>query len=351
MSTPATPAGSSEPPHVALFGFYKYGNFGDDLMAVIFGRKLQSLGIPFRVYQLRPDIVAECGFVNADSIDDLLEGAAAVVYGGGGAFLGTKVADFEQTVSQLCAKCAKKNIPIYVFSVGGEGKPCRELADARQLLLRSAAYISFRNREDSILLDEIGRDKGAIHHDVVWQTPSCFSLQRHAPAQTTIGIDHSLLRRRHRWIIRLLMLLCRALRKPYRFVSINQSSNRKVLPGFADSIQYADGMQQFIRELLQTNLVITNRLHVGMVAMSFGIPTIELFPQRKAALLFRRLGLDHLVFGSYLSLPRLAWLLIHEARIRHLQPSRTIRELDKIIGDSENHLLDMARLVEGISPR
>ena len=72
--------------YIALFGDYKYGRFGDDLMAVIFGRELQSHHIPFRVYGLQPERRAEFQFQGTNSINELLSGAAAVVYGGGWGF-------------------------------------------------------------------------------------------------------------------------------------------------------------------------------------------------------------------------------------------------------------------------
>lgn len=333
--------------YVALFGYYKYGNYGDDLMAVIFGRELQARQIPFQVYHLRDDVLAEFDFDGTTSIDELLAGASAVVYGGGGAFLTSKDGNFESDLKRLCDLCTKANIPIYMFSVGGDGKPVENIAATRRELLKQASFVTFRNQEDAPLLDSIGRANGAIHHDVVWQTSKCFPLLKPDNSKVTIGIDNSLLgRRRGRWIVYCLMFVCRALRKPYRFVNIMQSRAENARGNFSGSIRYDDGMQQFIREIVETDLIITNRLHLGLTAMSYDIPAVQLFPQPKAILLFNRLGLGRLLCSFNFSLVRLVWLLLSIHRIRKLKPSELVDDFEGVVQDSKSHLYEMTRVLE-----
>ena len=71
-------------PRVALAGYYDAGNFGDDLSAVLFGLALRRYGIPFSVYGLCEPYAQRFGFERAASPDELLAGADAFVWGGGG---------------------------------------------------------------------------------------------------------------------------------------------------------------------------------------------------------------------------------------------------------------------------
>ena len=332
--------------YIALFGFYKYGNFGDDLMAVLFGLELKSLGIPFRVYHLRPEVLAEFGFQGENCLETLLADAAAVAYGGGGVFLSSRHDDFDTTLKNLCSTCSQRRIPIYIFSAGGDGQPSRSMSIARQELLRTAAYITFRNAEDAVLLDEIGRDKGAIFDDVVWQTPAVFRRSNRPDAKTTIGIDNALLgSRRRRWPIRFLIWTCRLLRRPYRFVIIMQSITEPCHEGTVESLQYANGLSRFIDDISHMDLVITRRLHLGMVAMSYDIPVLQFLPQPKSRLLFHRLGLNELLFSSLLSLPRLFWTVVFARDFQRLRPSQNIADFPAIIRNSEGHFREMAKAI------
>jgi polysaccharide pyruvyl transferase WcaK-like protein len=332
---------------IALFGFYKYGNFGDDLMAVMFGRKLQAENISFRVYRLRPDVRAEFKFDGANSIEELLDGATAVVYGGGGAFLTTQHRDFEADLRQLCESCRERNIPLYMFSVGGAGRPYSEITEPRQRLLDYVSFVTFRNQEDALLLDQIGLDKGAIHHDVVWRTSDQFPAARKSREEPlTIGVDNSMLgKRKSRWTIWAIMHVCRLLRKPYRFVAFRQSPGERDFGGFDETICYSNGMTNFVERIAQTDLIITHRLHLGLAAMSFDIPAVQVMPQSKAVLLFNRLGLQRLVFSFGTPLIRLLWLLMNEGRIRELTPSRLTPDVREIIADANRHLSAMSRMV------
>jgi polysaccharide pyruvyl transferase WcaK-like protein len=338
---------TSSDKYIALFGFYKYGNFGDDLMAVLFGQELKSLGIPFRVYHLRPEVLAEFGFQGESCLETLLADAAAVAYGGGGVFLSSRHDDFDNTLKSLCSICSQRSIPIYIFSAGGDGKPAHYMSTARQELLRVASYTTFRNAEDAILLAEIGEEKGAIFEDVVWQTAAVFHPSDRSNPQITIGIDNSMLgSRSRRWPIQFLMWLCCLLQRPYRFVGIVQSTPESRHAVTSECIYYSSGMTRFINDVSHMDLVITRRLHLGMVAMSYDIPVLLYFPQPKSRMLFHRLGLGSHIFSSLLVLPRLFWMVIVNSDFRKLRPSQNVPDLQAIARNSENHFREMERVVQ-----
>ena len=59
-------------PKVALAGYYGRGNFGDDLMAVLFGFALRQAGADFTIYRLGREEADRFGFKTADSARELL---------------------------------------------------------------------------------------------------------------------------------------------------------------------------------------------------------------------------------------------------------------------------------------
>ncbi len=332
-------------PYVALFGYYKYGNFGDDLMATMFALELRSRDIPFVVYGLNQGIVDGFHFQATDSIEELLSNANAVVYGGGGAFLPERIEQFDAAIQQLCEICSANRIPIYMCSVGGDGTCVDGVSAARRAILELASFVTFRNPEDQALLLHIGHERGAIYNDVVWRTPQYFRLSKVNVTQFTIGVDSTLLKRRKgRLAIGLVKLLCRALRKQYRFLTIVQ--NGKCAEMHRDLVQYGRSLREFIEGILQADLVITNRLHLGMAAMSYDIPVIALFPVPKSGILFRRLGLEHMMVTSLGHLSRLFSIVWDRKSVDRLRPSGGIRGMDRIVRDSGKHFESLLHILE-----
>jgi polysaccharide pyruvyl transferase WcaK-like protein len=305
---------------IGLFGYYKYGNFGDDLMAALFGRELRSLGIPFKVFGLSTPILKENDFAGVSTIEDLLSGTDIIIYGGGGAFLQSKIkqrATHEQDVGKLCSLCKKQGIPIYMLSVGGSGALSPQPTPSQEILLQQARYITFRNPEDVALISS-PNTRYSIGSDIVWRTPlylSECSINKKKKSMINIGIDVTLLARLESmaFILALVFLIPLSFKK-YRFVFYDQflRSSREnlprrllkgVLPVFYKQHQYTT-LTSFVASINEADVIITNRLHMGMVAMAYGIPVLQVLPQHKAFVLFKRLRLESFVFTSLRSLPR-----------------------------------------------
>jgi len=293
---------------IGLFGLYSVGNFGDDLMAVIFGRSLQELRFEFTVYGL-PAEQEQHGYSITLSLQEFVDTSDMIVYGGGG-ILQPKEKDalFGQQLETLLHLCRQQSKPIFCFSIGGQGLPLASIAPpARRHLVEQAEYVTLRLRADLPLLDEAGT-RGTHYEDVVWTTPSHFPPASDAMGhdrRPRIGINlypHSA--REKRLLPGLCHLLVRA-RRNCEFVFLESM--------FGESESYG-GYRAFSPSRLRSNcthyrflsvddgikcvqnldLLITNRLHLGMVAMSYGIPSIALSPLPKTRLCYQELGLGDL---------------------------------------------------------
>ena len=75
---------------VAVFGFYRYGNFGDDLAAAIFCRRLKELGVGVRVYGLCEPYAVAFSLTVTETVEDLLDGVDMFLFGGGGVLVSNR---------------------------------------------------------------------------------------------------------------------------------------------------------------------------------------------------------------------------------------------------------------------
>ena len=318
---------------VALFGYYKYGNFGDDLMAVLIGNELRSSGIDFTVFGLLPEIADEFGFERTDSIDGLLDGADALIFGGGGAFLRSEDHEFHRDISRICEICAQRGIPIIMVSVGGDGQGAVGLHSARLAILRQAEHITFRNEEDEVLAVQMSGTY-QVNPDLVWLAAKNLGSHRVHTNHPLIAIDATLTERASiKWYLRLLTLICRVFGKRYEFVYFSTThSSVKVTKG--RTLGYKS-IKEFSSALSATSLIITPRLHAGLFALSQGIPVMLLAPHGKADLLFKRLHLDWFIFkGKWQALRLLKALLSSDQYDSEFQPWKWASFVD----GAENHL-------------
>ena len=299
---------------VALFGFYGYGNFGDDLMAVIFGRFLRDKGAEVSVYRFHQPYAERYGFNVACSLSELLGGKDLVVVGGGGAFVPSKesrppLSESGQDLVRLIEQCKTRRIPVYALSVGGSGACYRELMPPyKRALLRSAEYLTVRNPEDVELLESASA-KGDFYPDVVWQTPAFFPIKRQTNRRIRVGINVYLpnLAARMGCYVLPLIYLVTGVRRDLDFVFIDTHSSdygkfRAVgmIGGARNCNDYAFSDIRTDLELLASlDLMISTRLHAGLVCMSYGIPFISLFGERKTFLLMKNTGLIHMYYDHW----------------------------------------------------
>jgi len=320
------------PLKVALFGFYGYGNFGDDLMALIFGRFFQNRGAEVCVYRLYRQYAEEYGFKAAYSIDELLDGRDLVVLGGGAAFVPAKrsnslFSESRRDLFLLLQQCKTKGIPIYGSSLGGDGTDHRKQALLyRQALLQSAEYLTVRNPEDVELLRS-AKARGDFYPDIVWQTSAFFPIERYQNKRIRIGINvypRNLVLRAACYILPLVHLIT-WVRRDLDFIFIDTHNSHYGgfhaigrLTGTKNTRDYAfSDLTEDLEILASLDLMISTRLHAGLVCMSYGIPFVSLFGERKTLLLMRNSGLAHMCYDHF-RFPSLVSLMLSRRKLARL---------------------------------
>ena len=320
----ATTLSDSIMPRVALAGYYEAGNFGDDLSAVLFGLALRRYGIPFSVYDLCEPYAQRFGFERAASSDELLSGADAFVWGGGGLLVSWPPVTYRllyrsaaSRLGALVRAVAARAIPVLLASVGGDGRPIRTLTPAYKAhLVAAARSITVRNPQDVDILKARGQH-AALFPDIVWGLSRVLPIERRRGARLRVGFDLYPSNLVRQGALQLLPRLQAAVRRrqdcDFVFIDTTNAS-RKHYRGLGGIIRGANVSRYQFRDLdadlafvASLDAVFSSRLHVAIVAMQYGVPAVSVFAERKTRLLYANLGLEGLSFhhgriGELLSL-------------------------------------------------
>ncbi len=311
MSAPA----GSRPPVVGLVGFYGHGNFGDDLMALIFGLFLRRIGVSFSVYRLCPPYAERFGFTVAHSADELLESADVLLWGGGGLLVPWPNLTYHvlyprvaSQYSRLIGAALRKGVPLLASSVGGDGSCPEKLTPSyKQVFVQSAKYTSVRNPQDLALLRHLGA-QGEAHPDIVWKAAEYFPVQPRKCGGFRIGMDvylSNIVRRNAVLLLPMLFALTRE-RRDCEFVFLDTTNrSRKAYRGLGAlisgpnirSYQFSEP-ERDLELLASLDLLVSTRLHTPVVCMQHAVPVISLCGEKKTVLLFENLGLQHLCYEN-----------------------------------------------------
>ena len=294
---------------VALVGYYGRGNFGDDLMAVIFGRFLQQQGVELRVFGLCEPYAKQFGFDVAHTPGELLDGADLLVGGGGGALVPWRGLIARKLHPQAAIgnlpvlhEAERRGIPLVALSVGGSGNTDPPASEERRAkLLAMARRMTVRNEVDLALPRRAGV-RSEWFPDIVWHTGEMFPVRKsRSGGRLRIGIDiypSNLLRQHGEYLVPLLQAAVLR-RRDVDFVFMD-SANRTRSPyrgiGLAvwgsNVTRYQfEYLEQDLEMLAGLDALVSTRLHVPIVCLQYGVPVASLLGEGKTRLLFGSLGL------------------------------------------------------------
>lgn len=346
---------------VGLFGFYGYGNFGDDLMSVIIAMYLTEKGFEPLIHGSGCEYAEQQGFQTVETVEELIQRTKAIVFGGGGLLVSWKSSHLAQQYRQfnenmehhqrqaktLLSTAKRQGVPIFAISVGGDGScPQQIVPEYKQKVLEASTFITVRNKEDVKLLRKSGTP-GVYLPDIAWLTSSIFPLNHTKDTKVRIGIDMyvSNLQEQRAWYIpRLVQAL--TLRYPdIDFVFIDTTNSNKAASGASHwpCLKSNSTMYQFhdlgtdLTQITSLDLLISTRLHLGVVCLSYGIPFISLFGEKKTKLFMKNTGILEYFFNNR-SLTHLLGLLFRRKRLLHLIKHWQVPHRDMFIRQSRKNL-------------
>lgn len=292
---------------VGVFGAYHYGNYGDDLMGVIFASEIAALGYGVSVYGLQDNLVDSQSYSVTNDLQQFLDNNDIFVIGGGGMFL-SGVAEssssvFERNLISLLDHCRDAGKKLACFSVGGDAVDgAFQISEGRERLLSEAAFISFRNINDQTYIAQ--RNKPSeIADDIVWLVSDLFGVAPSNEGSRNIGIDIALGDRYSRINQRLKAEVMAV----YASASLRQFKLRHssfLGPQKNKSVVSYNSISGCLNELGSQKLVVASRLHFGMSAWSIGVPALLINPLPKAHIAWSEAGLSEYIYHSRVDMAR-----------------------------------------------
>ena len=353
--------------NVGLWGAYFFGNYGDDLMAILFARKIRELGLTPLVYGLDPAICYRHDIPRTDSVAELFDDTALVIVGGGGLLvresrlrnvLTAAGRRMEREFERICSERRRHpETPVCPLSVGGDGvhHPTGLVGWRRRFWQEAVSEpISVRLPEDIEATRAVGK-ASSVYPDVVLAAPEMLGVRRpdHA-AGAPLRIGLNLKKRTGRRLARLLVEEARRQHANVEIIFMKthlpgytsdyELSHDPGLDGPIDIHRYADPLDtlEFIASL---DILVSSKLHVGATAIAVGVPFLSFEGPPKARSFLRGLGAEEWVWTRGTEEALVDRLLDRSLLHRGLAPA--IRDaIDEATRDSMGHLRTLERCVD-----
>lgn len=297
---------------IALWGAYAQGNFGDDLMAHSFARGLSQSGCDVRVLDISNH--ERHGLRASDQAGETLRHADELVIGGGAFFekwlsakgIALSLLDksrrrYELRMLSMAQHIRKNKIPLRLASVGSDGASrVAQLCPTRQILLNSCTdlEISVRLESDVSLVKSLTQS-AMYFPDVLFAAPKIFDLNsvnksHDKPSNILINSNNKYIEK-VKLIVKEIMI-----QWPSANVFIMQSHHNSTdAPGYelnaadlpeAKFIEY-ENSQHMLSIISNMDLIVSSKLHVGLVGLALGSSFISLHGRDKVRQQLDQLGM------------------------------------------------------------
>lgn len=296
---------TDDPLTIGLFGYYGFGNWGDELMCMLFTRILMRRGHEVKVFAHRADAsyIDDIPAPRTDDVRAFLRNVDLLVYGGGGvlATAARKGSPFWRSLTGILEGSQERDIPVIAVSIGGFGMETDALPELARHLVEHVERASVRNPQD---LEAFAEDpsRAFFCHDVLWLGPRFFPVRKRRTSTFTIGVNLPRHRSLDRWsrlaaflFDRLLRLVIFA-RRDLRFLVIdtNMTSESERWHPYGPNAEYhrfGDPESDF-RIIETLDLILSSKLHFGLLGMASGIPFYSLDGQEKTRMMLQNIGLE-----------------------------------------------------------
>lgn len=297
---------------ILVWGFYSQGNFGDDAMALLVTRRLRDNGADPVVFGSAPHLEEhlKCAFVERL---DRSEGVSGLIIGGGGLLTNPGRLKYlihpgwigeKRILRELRDWLRREGVPAVAVSIGGDGRRLLRLkADVfRELFLPGT--VRLRSDLEVLAADRI--EGYRQFPDILWC--SDLILGEELPVRGTNGGGGP---------VRVAINLKKRNAEPSHIESLRETAR-----GFGGDLvslrshvdverydyeyvhrncevaDYTGDVAEFVRQLSEFDVVVSSKLHVGLTAMSLGIPFVSYQGPLKAKQALTEMGLSEFICDS-----------------------------------------------------
>jgi hypothetical protein len=293
---------------VGVFGWYRYGNFGDDVMAIMIARHLRSRGHEPVVYQL-PDRFAQSEeFESSPDVAAFVDSIEACVLGGGGHFCNFKNPQaFDDEISELAERARSRAVPIFGVSLGGDGIGADVTLPPGRLALLSSPMLkgmTLRLSADRPLADAFNIP-AQVFDDIVFLSPDYWPATPVPEKERSLILMQGVGSKKVIGALVQTYSVCSRRRRAQIVQTIHAGGPGKESTKFKsfidDVVPYQD-IENYAALVSQASFVISTKLHLGIFAMSYGCTFLSYRGLPKVRAQLAEMGMS----GQYLDGPDLA---------------------------------------------
>ena len=272
---------------VGVWGSYHYGNFGDDLMAELFAGQLREWGYQPVVFSRNPGVVAPSTARVMPSINAWQ--GRDVVMGGGAMLSSDTLAEYflrpatravRREFDELVQWCRANDGKVIPISVGGDGTGEAQIRGSRRQLFAGpwATNGTVRLRADQVLMSRAFDKRYAYYPDVLFATARLMKIPRRMPSAPARCFRVGINLHRKRAVVVVDALRAR-FGSALDLVPITTHSSVFEHPyewgsGEGHALAY-ETMVPFVQGLGGLDLLVSDKLHVGLVAATLGTPFLS----------------------------------------------------------------------------
>jgi polysaccharide pyruvyl transferase WcaK-like protein len=285
---------------IGIWGSYNYGNYGDDVMAILFANIIKKEGHTPIVYRLDDRIASNYNISTTNSLDDVVRDSAFVLIGGGGMLVSTSRLKsllsntdkkFENDFQCLSTVVNEHNKALVAVSIGGDGSGFDTYLSRK----REAVFVSnnfeqatVRLNEDLRVLDRY-RIKGEFYPDIVLRACDLISDEKLETKSnnTKIRIGLNLTGKPGRKLAETIVKISKMKNMELYFINSHLREyglNYEYMhDGHEDYINnyYYDNPEGLLNLIGSIDLLISSKLHLGVSALSMGVPFLSFNGKKK----------------------------------------------------------------------
>ncbi len=317
---------------IGLFGSYNRNNFGDDLLAYYISMQL-SKAYDVSVFSTNLNIELPTNVSLITTQAALVEESDLLVLGGGGLLTNVQDPELEMQLNSILQLAQEKKIPLYIISVGGDQKKKTDVQEylgkgRRQLFSYPyLEYVSVRTDEDFGSQNPIWHQ----YEDILWTCMDTLLPDRKNNSKSyKIGIHLSNIQilRITTFIAEILAIMTMGRIKLVYFKThderINAISELSNIFPLHSTITNNNGIFEYISALCDINILISAKMHIGLLLLSINKPFLSFGGPIKAQNLLKKLSLEDFILPSS---PRLLLVTL----IKLIFSKRKRAKFDKIM--------------------
>ncbi len=348
---------------VAIWGSYNHGNYGDDVMAIMFVKRLQKLGVSPWVYRLDEKLAKLYKVNTTNSLTELFQGTKFCILGGGTVLLeplsGSVGSAMNEDTRQLLKISEQEKCPLFCISIGGDGTTVtnRKLTLYQWDLLKSEVFQggTVRLQQDAELFGQLNKEV-CLFPDVVLSLANIWNLEPKSSITGKLQVGFCLPDRSDTRKFANLLGRTAFFRRHAVFHFIHTR-----LPGYnikklallpATKMHWIkhhhyEDPAKTIEFIASLDVLISNKLHPCITAIASGVPIYSVDKRAKTLAVFKSIGLEfvnHSLSQNFLN--QLASQLASRKKILEIRNQFNFQEIEEYKNLSRGHLDYLTNLVD-----